>query len=109
MRDLRPIRRGLIRLQGEVLRGMSWPVLLTLFSCAGLGTAGIYFATTVDDDIPLTRTGYLALSIGVTATLVVGIALMSLMFFSSRQGYDDPLDMHAEERDVSRPNRNPDN
>jgi hypothetical protein len=34
--------------------------------------------------------GWLALGLGVVATLALGIGLMGLMFISSRQGYDDP-------------------
>ena len=33
--------------------------------------------------------GWLALVLGVVVTLALGIGLMSLMFISSRQGYDD--------------------
>lgn len=35
------------------------------------------------------RHGYIALAIGVTATLGLGIGLMGLMFYSARHGYDD--------------------
>jgi hypothetical protein len=34
--------------------------------------------------------GWIALILGVLATLAVGIGLMSLIFISSRRGYDDP-------------------
>ena len=34
--------------------------------------------------------GYIALIIGVVFSLVVGIGLMALLFFSSRRGYDEP-------------------
>jgi len=33
--------------------------------------------------------GWLALGLGVVVTLALGIGLMSLMFISSRRGYDD--------------------
>jgi hypothetical protein len=34
--------------------------------------------------------GWIALFLGVLATLAVGVALMSLVFISSRRGYDEP-------------------
>jgi hypothetical protein len=33
--------------------------------------------------------GWLALGLGVVVTLALGVGLMSLMFISSRRGYDD--------------------
>ena len=33
--------------------------------------------------------GYMALALGVGATILLGVGLMSLVFFSSRRGYDD--------------------
>jgi hypothetical protein len=39
-------------------------------------------------EVPLA--GYFAMAIGVTASLVVGIGLMALVFYSSRAGYDEP-------------------
>ena len=35
------------------------------------------------------RNGYIALVIGVVATLALGIGLMGLVFYSSRHGYDE--------------------
>ena len=35
--------------------------------------------------------GYVALAFGVLFSLVVGCGLMALMFYSSRQGYDDQV------------------
>ncbi|MFZ2004854.1 MAG: hypothetical protein WAV02_07190 [Stellaceae bacterium] len=36
--------------------------------------------------------GWIALILGVVATLAVGIGLMTLVFVSNRRGYDDPPD-----------------
>src|SRR5215469_4403677 len=38
---------------------------------------------------PLPAVGYLAMTIGVVFSLLVGIALMTLLFYSSRHGYDE--------------------
>jgi hypothetical protein len=40
-----------------------------------------------DSDISLA--GWLAIAFGVVATLALGIGLMSLVFISSRRGYDE--------------------
>lgn len=47
-----------------------------LFAYSGLG------------DMPLA--GWIALVVGVTFSLIIGIGLMALLFYSSRQGYDEP-------------------
>jgi riboflavin transporter FmnP len=47
--------------------------------------------------IPLA--GYVAMAAGIFFTLVVGIGLMSLVFYSHRQGYDDAADRGHSERE----------
>jgi hypothetical protein len=34
--------------------------------------------------------GYIAMALGIFFSLVVGIGLMTLVFYSSRAGYDEP-------------------
>lgn len=59
-----------------------WAILLGLlvaaaaFAYEGLG--------------PLPTTGYVALALGIVFSLAIGIGLMTLVFYSSRQGYDEP-------------------
>jgi hypothetical protein len=36
------------------------------------------------------KSGYIAMGFGVVFSLVVGIGLMALLFYSSRRGYDEP-------------------
>ncbi len=38
---------------------------------------------------PMPAVGYVAMTFGVALSLLVGIALMALLFYSSRYGYDD--------------------
>lgn len=40
-------------------------------------------------DTEMSVHGYVALGLGVVATLVIGGGLMGLVFYSSRHGYDD--------------------
>ncbi|OSJ30473.1 hypothetical protein BSZ19_24835 [Bradyrhizobium japonicum] len=41
-------------------------------------------------DIQVPESGYVALVMGVVFSLVVGVGLMTLVFYSSRGGYDEP-------------------
>ncbi len=41
-------------------------------------------------DVEISVAGWLAMGFGVLATLALGVGLMSLVFISSRRGYDDP-------------------
>jgi hypothetical protein len=81
-----------------MLSGISIKAIVTLVVCTGLGIIGIYFATTINSDIPLSGSGSLALIIGVTFTLILGVGLMALIFFSSRNGFDEPPDVQSEGR-----------
>jgi hypothetical protein len=64
-------------------------LLIAAFVIAYLGW------TSADTDVP--RSGYVALVIGVTFSLLVGCGLMALVFYSSRHGYDEPV--HQIEKD----------
>jgi peptidoglycan/LPS O-acetylase OafA/YrhL len=48
----------------------------------------LLFAYSGPGDMPLA--GWSALVAGVTLSLIIGIGLMALLFYSSRQGYDEP-------------------
>jgi hypothetical protein len=79
-----------------MLGGLSTKAIVTLVVCIGLGIVGIYYATTINSDIPLADSGSLALIIGVTFTLILGLGLMALIFFSSRNGFDEPLNVQSD-------------
>jgi hypothetical protein len=42
-------------------------------------------------DAAMTTSGYIALALGIIATMALAIGLMSLVFFSNRYGYDDEV------------------
>src|SRR4051812_1319445 len=44
--------------------------------------------TSTDTSVP--ASGYVALVLGVVFSLIVGVGLMALVFYSSRKGYDEP-------------------
>jgi len=67
---------------------------IALFSAlfAILIAAGWYAITIWNGDAgpPMPTTGYVAMTLGVVFSLVVGCGLMALLFYSSRHGYDEP-------------------
>jgi hypothetical protein len=81
-----------------MLGGLSTKAIVTLVACLGLGAVGIYFASTMNSDLPLSDAGSLALIIGVTFTLIIGVGLMALIFFSSRNGFDEAPDVQSDGR-----------
>ncbi|MGO4506258.1 hypothetical protein AB4Z51_04500 [Bradyrhizobium sp. 2TAF36] len=67
-----------------------WLVIAVL--CAMLVAASVlgYLGwTSTDTSVP--ASGYVALVLGVVFSLVVGVGLMALVFYSSRKGYDEPV------------------
>ncbi|WP_441237809.1 hypothetical protein [Bradyrhizobium sp. 930_D9_N1_4] len=67
-----------------------WLVIAVL--CAmlvGAGVLGYLGWTSTDTNVP--ASGYVALALGVVFSLVVGVGLMALVFYSSRKGYDEPV------------------
>ena len=66
-----------------------WLVIAVL--CAMLVAAcvlGYLGWTSTDTSVP--ASGYVALVLGVVFSLVVGVGLMALVYYSSRKGYDEP-------------------
>jgi hypothetical protein len=54
--------------------------------------ASVWFVVYVwqtDVGPPLPASGYIAMALGVLFSLVVGIGLMALVFYSARHGYDE--------------------
>ena len=41
-------------------------------------------------DVGIDASGWIAMALGILATLAIGIALMALVFISNRRGYDEP-------------------
>lgn len=74
-------------------------VLVLLLGAAGfLAYRGL---TTNHVDVP--ASGYFAMTFGVVFSLIVGVGLMVLIFYSSRKGYDEPPVVMPEQRGDHRP------
>jgi hypothetical protein len=73
------------------------------------GTAGDLGATiwlgyegwTMDQDVQVSGHGYTAMALGILFLLVIGIGLMTLVFYSSRAGYDEPPRQIRKQRNPS--------
>ncbi|HYA07504.1 MAG TPA: hypothetical protein VEF90_16590 [Xanthobacteraceae bacterium] len=58
----------------------------------GILLASIWFAARTWLSVqgpPMPESGYVAMTLGVVFSLLVGFALMALLFYSSRHGYDE--------------------
>lgn len=69
---------------------IKWPVTFAL-ACTAIVTvilAGLWL-TGIFGDLGLSVHGSIALLIGVTLTIVVGVGLMALVFYSGRSHHDD--------------------
>ena len=84
---------------------MPWPrtgnlvivASLLLFLIAAIGLA--YEASTIGGGFRMPLVGYVALALGVVFSLVLGIGLMALVFYSSRAGYDEPAKPEVGDRE----------
>jgi Zn-dependent protease with chaperone function len=67
-------------------------IALVIVLFAILAAAGWYAseAFTAVDGPPMPAVGYLAMGLSILFSLIVGIGLMALVFYSSRHGYDEP-------------------
>jgi len=84
------------------LNGMGWGgytiivVLLGLLVWTSI-LAGKGWSSAVGTEVPLG--GYVAMALGIVFSLLVGVGLMALVFYSSRAGYDEPAKLIGADRD----------
>jgi hypothetical protein len=62
-------------------------VLIAILAAALWYAASAWFAISGP---PMPAVGYVAMTLGIVVSLIVGIGLMALLFYSSRHGYDEP-------------------
>ena len=68
----------------------SWAILAILLMLLIGTTVLSYLGWTSAAGTEVPASGYVALALGVVASLAVGLGLMALVFYSSRAGYDEP-------------------
>lgn len=75
---------------GTYIRGMhKTAVLLPLLAFLGAALWFAYYVWSTDTGPPMPASGYVAMALGILFSLVVGIGLMALVFYSHRHGYDE--------------------
>ena len=52
----------------------------------------------IHGDVEISGHGYAAMAIGIVFSIVIGCGLMTLVFYSSRHGYDDPTEHDSNKR-----------
>jgi hypothetical protein len=68
----------------------SWTILIVLLSLLVATGVVVYFGWTLANSVDVPASGYVAMVFGVIISLAVGFGLMTLIFYSSRKGYDEP-------------------
>ena len=64
-------------------------VILPLLAFLAAAVWFAYYVWATDAGPPLPASGYVAMGLGILFSLVVGIGLMALIFYSHRHGYDE--------------------
>ena len=67
-------------------------IIVALAALLGLAIYGALEVWTALEDTAISVHGWIALGAGVLVTFGLGAGLMFLVFYSNRQGYDDPDD-----------------
>jgi len=62
-------------------------VLIAILAAAGWFAAHAWISV---QGPPMPANGYIAMTLGIVFSLVIGCGLMALVFYSSRHGYDEP-------------------
>jgi hypothetical protein len=65
-------------------------VIVPLFAILG---AAAWFASRAWTEVsgpPMPAAGYVAMTLGIIFSVVIGCGLMALLFYSSRHGFDEP-------------------
>ena len=66
----------------------SWLVLAVLIGLLVVAIVTVYLGWDSREGAAMTTMGYVAMALGIVATLALGIGLMALVFYSSRSGRD---------------------
>jgi hypothetical protein len=70
-----------------------WGAVALMVPLFAILAASLWFAVrafTALDGPPMPEVGYVAMTLGVVFSLLLGFGLMALLFYSSRHGYDEP-------------------
>ncbi|HEY7300948.1 MAG TPA: hypothetical protein VH684_23900 [Xanthobacteraceae bacterium] len=77
----------------------TWAIVAVLMAILAAAIVYAYEGLTVHSELTMPLSGDIALGLGVLVSLLFGIGLMALVFYSSRAGYDDPPEIKNEHPD----------
>jgi len=66
----------------------SWLILAILLGLLCIAIVVLYVSWDPEQSGAMTGAGYVAMTLGIVATLALGIGLMALMYYSNRSGRD---------------------
>ena len=69
-------------------------VILSLLALLAVAAGFAWYVWHELGDVEMGLHGYLALGLGISATLILGIGLMWLVYYSHRSGFDDEVGRH---------------
>ena len=78
----------------------AWIVLVVLVAFLILAIAFVYVGWGPGEGEPgqqMSTAGYVAMALGILATLGLGVGLMALVFYSNREGHDRDADLKRDE------------
>lgn len=82
--------------EGTGMGAGSWTILVILVGLLLATLVIVYLGWSLTKDAVVPTSAYVAMTFGVIISLAVGFGLMALVFYSSRQGYDEaPVLMEA--------------
>jgi hypothetical protein len=68
----------------------SWTIVIVLLALLAGAVSFAYYGWTYETGEAMPVSLYIPMALGIVFSLLVGIGLMALMFYSSRKGYDEP-------------------
>ena len=80
----------------------AWSLIAVLLIILVAACVFAYRGLTFDPEFQMPTGGYVAMGFGVFFSVILGIGLMSLVFYSSRAGYDDAPQIEPEDSDDRR-------
>jgi hypothetical protein len=68
----------------------SWTIVIVLLALLAGAVSFAYYGWTYDGGEAIPVSLLIPMALGIVFSLIVGIGLMALVFYSSRKGYDEP-------------------
>lgn len=82
------------------MSGKSLPTIILMVVLFGILAGAVYvsYVGWTSTDVAMPASGWIAMTLGIVFSLIVGCGLMGLMFYSSRRGFDDAAHDELERR-----------